>query len=71
MAGSLGYKFNKADIKRDFYRPKAFFDIEDDQFIIRKGRVDIFKNKKLFPIFAVVKPAKDEPPKTDDTEVKS
>ena len=70
MANILGYKFNKADIKRDFYRPKAFNDIEEDAMIVRKGLVDIFKNNKLFPIFAVVTPAKEEPPKIENTEIK-
>ena len=68
MAHSLGYKFNKADIKRDFYRPQAYIDLEADQRIIRKGLVDIFQKKELFPIFAVVSPAQGERPKTEDTK---
>lgn len=66
MAHSLGYKFNKADIKRDIYRPEAYKDIESDQLIIRKGLVDIFQKKEFFPIFAVVSPAQNDPAKTDD-----
>jgi hypothetical protein len=54
MAIFLGYKFSKVDIKRGHYYPRGFGDIEEDQVVIRKGLVRLFKNEASFPIHAVV-----------------
>jgi hypothetical protein len=54
MATFLGYKFSKVDIKRGHYYPRGFGDIEEDQIVIRKGLVKLFKHEEFFPIHAVV-----------------
>lgn len=50
MALNLKYQFPRVDITRGHYRPQAYGDIENDQFIIRKGLVSIFQGKKWFPM---------------------
>ena len=52
MAQTLGYDFDKVAIRRGHYFPKGLGDIEDDQYIIRRGLAEIFSGKKLFPVLA-------------------
>jgi hypothetical protein len=52
MSQALGYTFDKVAIKRGHYFPKGLGDIEEAQLIIRKGLVEIFSGKKLFPVLA-------------------
>jgi hypothetical protein len=54
MAVYLGFKFDKVNLKRGHYFPRAYGDLEDEQTIIRKGLVDIFKKKAPFPVLAFI-----------------
>jgi hypothetical protein len=63
MAKSLGYKYDKVDLKRRHYYPQAFADIETEQMIIRRGLVQIFLDQKAFPIKPIIpqqEPRQDE-----------
>ena len=53
MAVFFGYEFDSVHIKRAHYYPRGFADVEAEQAIIRKGLVDIFTDKKLFPVLAM------------------
>lgn len=45
MAKSLGYEFDKTDIRRTSYFPKGHGDIEEDTFRIRKGLVAVVEGR--------------------------
>ena len=64
MAIYLKYKFDVVQIKRGHYYPQAFVNIETEQQIIRRGLVEIFMKKRLFPIIAWVTQA--PPPHKDN-----
>ena len=50
MGKSLGYNFDKVKIKRGIYRPRGHDEEMNDQFIMRKGLVNIFEGKASFPV---------------------
>ena len=50
MSKSLDYNFDKVHIKRGHYFPQKFIDTGNENMIIRKGWVDVFTNKRPFPI---------------------
>ncbi len=50
MGESLGYDFDKVKIKKGIYFPKGHGDIELDNYIIRKGIVDIMLGRRGFPV---------------------
>ena len=52
MSKALGYDFDEVAIKRGHYYPQGLGQIEDELTIVRKGLVDVFTGKKLFPILA-------------------
>ena len=56
MSRALGYDFDEVAIKRGHYYPQGLGQIEDELTIVRKGLVDIFTGKKLFPILAFLPP---------------
>lgn len=56
MANYLGYDFDPVHIKRHSYYPRLYGSMEEELTIIRKGLVQIFEHKALFPILAVVVP---------------
>jgi len=56
MALFFGYEFDSVHIKRGHYYPKGFADIETEQMIIRKGLVEIFTDKKPFPVVTIILP---------------
>lgn len=62
MATALGYKFDKVLLKRGAYTPTGYGETEDDQWIIRKGLVDLSLGLKSIPIHVV------EPPLTKAVE---
>ena len=53
MADCLGYDFDKTHIKNSAYIPKGYGELEDDQFILRKGLVGLLKGKISLPVFLV------------------
>lgn len=49
MALSLGYDFDKVQLKKGAYTPKGHADLEMEQYFIRKGVIDIIAgNKALY-----------------------
>ncbi|WP_372841713.1 DUF6680 family protein [Phaeovulum sp.] len=46
----LGYSFSKAQLARDIYSPRAHGDLENEQTIIRKGLVSLFKGEMVVPL---------------------
>ncbi len=50
MSQNLGYNFTRSQIARDIYSPIAHADIENEQTIIRKGLVQLFKGEFALPM---------------------
>lgn len=50
MGISLGYKFDKVQIKRNAYSPVGHANIELEQEAIRKGFIDLLDNKTAIPV---------------------
>ena len=50
MGQSLGYDFDKVKIKRGIYIPRGHGEEMTDQFIIRKGLVNILSGKVSLPV---------------------
>jgi len=50
MGKSLGYDFDKVKIKRGIYVPRGHGEEMADQFIIRKGLVNILTSKASLPV---------------------
>jgi hypothetical protein len=51
MSLSLGYGFDKVDLKNNVYAPQAHADLEMEQQIIRRGFVEIMLGQKALPIY--------------------
>jgi hypothetical protein len=60
MAEYLGYDFDPVHIKRHSYYPRLYGSMEEELTTIRKGLVRIFERKDMFPIYAIVAPARAE-----------
>jgi len=54
MATHFKYKFDKVHIKRGHYYPKGYGDLDSDQYLIRKGLVDLLANNKPLPVFSII-----------------
>lgn len=50
MSRSLGYAFDKTDLKRGIYSPQAHGDLERDQTVIRKGMAALFQGRFALPL---------------------
>ncbi|MBI3834099.1 MAG: hypothetical protein HY287_07195 [Planctomycetes bacterium] len=50
MAKSLGYGFDRVQLKRGIYTPVAHGAFEEDQRVIRKSLVDILSGQRAIPI---------------------
>lgn len=50
MAKSLDYDFDKSHIKSTSYYPTGYGDIEDDQYLIRKGTVELLEGKRSLSV---------------------
>lgn len=50
MSQALGYDFDEVQLKRDCYRPKGHNELEDQQYTIRAGIVDVLSGKKSIPM---------------------
>ena len=50
MGDALGYDFDKVKIKRGIYKPQGHSEEQNDQFIIRKGLVEIVSGKRGWPV---------------------
>lgn len=46
----LGYGFNRAQLERDIYSPRAHGELETEQMIIRKGVVQLFNGEAALPM---------------------
>ncbi|WP_300534991.1 DUF6680 family protein [Sphingosinicella sp.] len=46
----LGYDFNRAQLSRDIYSPRAHGDLETEQAIIRRGFVQLFSGEIALPM---------------------
>lgn len=53
MGGSLGYNFDKVKIKRGIYIPRGHGEELNDQFMIRKGLLDIVTGKAALNVRAM------------------
>lgn len=54
MARTLGYNIDKTDLRRLTYFPRGHGELEEDQFRIRKGILEIVEGRK--PVSVVVPP---------------
>ena len=50
MSQALGYDFDEVQLKRDCYRPKGHGELEDQQYAIRAGVVDLLAGKRSLPM---------------------
>jgi hypothetical protein len=50
MAKSLGYDFDEVQLKKGFYTPQGHAEIETEQFLIRKGMVELLLGKRNLPV---------------------
>tara|TARA_R110002111_G_scaffold84660_1_gene132872 strand:+ start:30 stop:569 length:540 start_codon:yes stop_codon:yes gene_type:complete len=50
MAVALGYDFDKSHIKNTSYYPSGHGDIEEDQYLLRKGLVGLLDGKLSLPM---------------------
>lgn len=50
MAKSLNYNFDKTHIKNTSYFPKGYGELEDDQFILRKGFLALMSGEKSLSV---------------------
>ncbi len=57
MSTTLGYHFDKVQIKAGSYYPSGYSDIENEQQQIRKLLLDILKGDKKLPMIAEVYPS--------------
>lgn len=57
MAGSVGYSFDKTHIKNTIYYPEAHGQLEDDQFLLRKGVLGLLKGELALPVALVERSA--------------
>ena len=53
----LGYKFNKPQLSRDIYSPRAHGDLENEQAIIRQGLVKLLNGETTLPMAITQFPA--------------
>lgn len=53
----LGYHFNRAQLARDIYSPRAHGDLENEQTIIRRGFVRLFNGEAALPMAVTAFPA--------------
>jgi len=60
MAQSVGYDFDKIQLKRGSYTPQGYADIENEQNFIRGNLVDLFLGKKAFPVQIVENPSQND-----------
>ncbi len=50
MSQALGYDFDEVQLKRDCYRPKGHGELEEQQYAIRSGVVDLLAGKRSLPM---------------------
>lgn len=63
MALALGYDFDEVSLKKGFYAPQGHEDLEFDQFVIRKGLVQVLSGTKSLGV--TLTPSKNEAPKQE------
>ncbi len=54
MAQSLGYAFDKVQLKRGYYAPQGHADLELEQLLIRKGMVALLTGRGNLPVKMVL-----------------
>lgn len=62
MSEFLGYSFNRSQLGRDIYSPRAHGNLETEQAIIRKGLVGLFKGEITLPMAVKEFPATEATP---------
>jgi len=50
MSRSLGYTFDKVQLKKDAYTPKGYADLEFEFSLIRRGTLDMLYGKRPLPV---------------------
>lgn len=68
MSKALGYDFDEVQLKRDCYRPAGHGDLEADQYMIRKGILDILNGTRAMPVKQFVEPTPAPEPEPDQQE---
>ena len=53
MSQDLGYDFDKVYLQRAVYSPVAHSDLERDQFLLRKGFLELMDGKRAIPVHVV------------------
>ncbi|MFO1464317.1 MAG: DUF6680 family protein [bacterium] len=70
MSKVLGYNFDKVQLKRGIYSPKAHGDFESDQNFIRKSLVELFGFQRALPI-VIIEPNQEKVPNDDGNNKKN
>ena len=50
ISSSLGYKFTRLEVEKQFYTPQAHGTWAEQETVLRQGVVSLFKNESAFPI---------------------
>jgi len=66
MAQTLGYDFDKVQLKIGSYTPQGFAELELEQSLVRRGLVDVLYGKRGFPVIPYENPDRTTPEKSDN-----
>ena len=66
MSLILGYSFDKVQLKKGAYTPKGFADLEFEQFLLRRGVLDVLYGKRGIPVMPFENPDRTTPEKSEN-----
>lgn len=66
MALILGYSFDKVQLKKGAYTPKGFADLDTEQYLLRRGVLDVIYGKRGIPVMPFKNPDKTTPVKPEN-----
>jgi hypothetical protein len=66
MAQTLGYDFDKVQLKKGAYTPQGFIDLEFEQSLARRGVLDVLYGKRGIPVTPFEKPETTVPAKSEN-----
>ncbi len=66
MAQTLGYEFDKVQLKKGAYTPQGFLDLEFEQSLARRGLLDVLYGKRGIPVVPFKNPDNNVPEKSDN-----
>jgi hypothetical protein len=66
MAQTLGYDFDKVQLKKGAYTPQGFIDLEFEQTLLRRGVLDVLYGKRGIPVIPFENPDRASPGKSEN-----